>query len=176
MLINQTEQAVQAEQFLLKIWQSNQRAIQKTLFANEANAATRQDLLQDIFLAAYQSVQRLQKADNPRAYLFRIMHNVIVDHIACAQRHKWQPLDERVHNEVPSETNLEAELEAQQQNRRLIHAIRRLSLSHRQVILLALEEWSAPEIAGILQISHGAVRVRLSRAKSELLELLQHEA
>ncbi|PTB87402.1 RNA polymerase sigma factor, partial [Pseudidiomarina aestuarii] len=47
--------------------------------------------------------------------------------------------------------------------------------ANQQVILLALEDLDAPEIADILQISHGAVRVRLNRAKTELTELMQND-
>ena len=56
-----------------------------------------------------------------------------------------------------------------------MNAVRRLSPANRQVILLAMEDLDAPEIADILQVSHGAVRVRLNRAKIELMELMQHD-
>jgi len=55
-----------------------------------------------------------------------------------------------------------------------MQAVRQLSAANRQVILLAMEDLDAPEIADILQISHGAVRVRLNRAKTELMELMQN--
>lgn len=161
------------EQFLLALWQQNQGAISRTLMASEADAAARQDLKQDIFLALHQSAARLQAAELPRAYMFRIVHNVTVDHIARAQRHKWHPLDDDVQQQMldncPSE-----QLGEQQQSQQLMLAVRRLSPANRQVILLAMEDLDAPEIAEILQISHGAVRVRLNRAKTELMELMQH--
>ncbi|AXT32909.1 RNA polymerase sigma factor [Pseudoalteromonas tunicata] len=162
------------EQFLLHLWQQNQGAISRTLLACEADPAARQDLKQDVFLALHQSVSRLQEAQNPRAYLFRIVHNVTVDHIARAQRFKWQPLEDDIHHvmlqECPS-----AEVDERQQNQQLMNAVRRLSPANRQVILLAMEDLDAPEIADILQVSHGAVRVRLNRAKIELMELMQHD-
>jgi RNA polymerase sigma-70 factor (ECF subfamily) len=164
-----------AEQHLMQLWQQHQGAIMRTLLAYEVNATARQDLKQDIFLALYQSASRIHTADNPRAYLFRIMHNVIVDHIACATRHKWQPLDDALQDELIADTNLAADLAAQQQQQRLLTAVRQLSAANRQVMLLAMEDLSAPDIADILQISHGAVRVRLNRAKTELMELMADE-
>jgi RNA polymerase sigma-70 factor (ECF subfamily) len=165
--------AESAEQFLLALWQKNQGAISRTLMASEADAAARQDLKQDIFLALHQSAARLKAAEMPRAYLFRIVHNVTVDHIARAQRGKWQPMDDDTQQlllqDCPS-----AEVSEQQQSQQLMLAVRRLSAVNRQVILLAIEDLDAPEIADILQISHGAVRVRLNRAKTELMELMQH--
>ena len=143
---------VQPEQFLLELWQQNQAAISRTLMASEADPAARQDLKQDIFLALHQAAGRLQAAEMPRAYLFRIVHNVTVDHIARAQRHKWQPLDDEIQqsllNDCPSE-----QLGEQQQSQQLMQAVRRLSPANRQVILLAMEDLYAPEIADILQIA-----------------------
>nr|WP_235357373.1 sigma factor [Arsukibacterium sp. MJ3] len=55
------------------LWQKNQGAISRTLIASEADAAARQDLKQDIFLALHQSAARLKAAEMPRAYLFRIV-------------------------------------------------------------------------------------------------------
>ncbi len=156
----------------MQLWQQHQGAISRTLLASEADPAARQDLKQDIFLALHQSAARLKAAQIPRAYLFRIVHNVTVDHIARAQRSKWQPLDEDTQQlllqECPS-----AQVSEQQQSQRLMQAVRQLSPANRQVILLAMEDLEAPEIADILQISHGAVRVRLNRAKTELMELMQ---
>ena len=95
------------EQFLLQLWQQNQAAISRTLMASEADPAARQDLKQDIYLALHQSAERIQAAEMPRAYLFRIVHNVTVDHIARAKRQQWQELDEETQHllvqDCPSE-------------------------------------------------------------------------
>lgn len=165
--------AITPEQFLLQLWQQNQGAISRTLLASEADPAARQDLKQDIFLALHQAAGRLQAAEMPRAYLFRIAHNVTVDHIARSQRHKWQPLEEDMQQQMLDDCPSE-QLGEQQQSQQLMQAVRRLSPANRQVILLAMEDLDAPEIADILQISHGAVRVRLNRAKTELMELMQN--
>ncbi|MDX1678776.1 sigma-70 family RNA polymerase sigma factor [Arsukibacterium sp.] len=159
--------------FVVQLWQQHQGAISRTLLANEADPEARQDLKQDIFLALHQSAARLQAAELPRAYLFRIMHNVTVDHIARAQRHKWQPLDDETQQQMLQDCP-SAEVAEKQQSQQLMQAVRRLSPANRQVMLLAMEDLDAPEIAEILQISHGAVRVRLNRAKTELMEIMQH--
>lgn len=167
--VNSAQSAID---FVLQLWQQHQGAISRTLLASEADPAARQDLKQDVFLALHQAAERLQAAELPRAYLFRIVHNVTVDHIARAQRHKWQPLDDEVQQNMLDECPSE-QLGEQQQSLQLMRAVRSLSPANRQVILLAMEDLPAPEIADILQISHGAVRVRLNRAKTELMELMQ---
>ncbi|WP_333608644.1 RNA polymerase sigma factor [Arsukibacterium sp.] len=160
------------EQFLLQLWQQNQGAISRTLLASEADPAARQDLKQDIFLALHQSAARIQAAEMPRAYLFRIVHNVTVDHIARAKRQQWQTLEDEDQQHVVQDCP-STEVAEQQQSQQLMQAVRRLSPANRQVMLLAMEDLDAPEIADILQISQGAVRVRLNRAKTELMELMQ---
>ncbi|WP_273023050.1 RNA polymerase sigma factor [Rheinheimera sp.] len=167
--VNSAQSAID---FVLQLWQQHQGAISRTLLASEADPAARQDLKQDVFLALHQAAERLQTAELPRAYLFRIVHNVTVDHIARAQRHKWQPLDEDTQQQLLEDCPSE-QLGEQQQSQQLMRAVRCLSPANRQVILLAMEDLPAPEIADILQISHGAVRVRLNRAKTELMELMQ---
>ncbi|EGM77895.1 RNA polymerase sigma factor, sigma-70 family [Rheinheimera sp. A13L] len=168
-----TSSLASPEQFLLELWQQNQAAISRTLMASEADPAARQDLKQDIFLALHQSATRIQSAELPRAYLFRIVHNVTVDHIARAKRQQWQPLDED-HQQLLVQDCPSAEVGEQQQSQQLMLAVRRLSAANRQVILLAMEDLDAPEIAEILQLSQGAVRVRLNRAKTELMEIMQN--
>lgn len=168
-----TTSLMSPEQFLLELWQQNQAAISRTLMACEADPAARQDLKQDIFLALHQSAARIQTAELPRAYLFRIVHNVTVDHIARAKRQQWQPLDDdSLHQFVQDCPS--AEVGEQQQSQQLMQSVRRLSTANRQVILLAMEDLDAPEIAEILQLSQGAVRVRLNRAKTELMEIMQN--
>ncbi|MCA1928556.1 RNA polymerase sigma factor [Rheinheimera sp.] len=164
---------VPPEQFLLQLWQQNQGAISRTLMACEADPAARQDLKQDIYLALHQSAERIQAAEIPRAYLFRIVHNVTVDHIAKAKRQQWQVLDEDIQHlllqDCPSK-----EVGEQQQSQQLLQAVRKLSPANRQAILLAMEDLDALEIAEVLQLSQGAVRVRLNRAKTELMEIMHH--
>lgn len=170
-MITGSKNSKRAIDFVMQLWQKHQGAISRSLLANEADPAARQDLKQDIFLALYQAAERLQTAELPRAYLFRIVHNVTVDHIARAQQQKWHPLDDEVQYQLLDDCP-SLQLDEQQQSQQLMQAVRRLSAANRQVILLAMEELTAPEIADILQISHGAVRVRLNRAKTELMELM----
>ncbi|MFC4656543.1 RNA polymerase sigma factor [Rheinheimera marina] len=163
-----------AHQQVLALWQQYKAAISRTLLGYEADYSLRQDLMQELYLALYHSAERLAAAENQRAYLFRVMHNVAVDHIARASRQRWQPLEEQ---ELPEELTAACPSEqksAEQQSSLLLQAVQQLSPAHRQVVLLAMEDTDPQQIADILGLSHGAVRVRLSRAKAELQELLDH--
>ncbi len=64
-------------------------------------------------------------------------------------------------------------LATEQQETRLLDAIRRLPVSYRQVITLTLEDLSYAEIAQILGINENNVGVRLNRARQLLRRLLE---
>jgi RNA polymerase sigma-70 factor (ECF subfamily) len=57
-----------------------------------------------------------------------------------------------------------------------IEAVNRLSVEHRQILLLvSVEELSYREVADELEIPLGTVMSRLARARERLRELMQHE-
>ena len=167
----------QAEQ----LWNSHSAGIVRTLASYESDPQLREDLAQEIFCAITQSAQRIVAAENPRAYIYRIAHNVAVDHIARQVKEKAEPyepeqLTQMQEQSSQSNADCPAQLaQSQQQQQSLLRAVQALAAPYRQVIILLLEDLTANEIADVLQISAGAVRVRINRAKTELRSLLQHE-
>jgi RNA polymerase sigma factor (sigma-70 family) len=55
----------------------------------------------------------------------------------------------------------------------LLAAIRALPVNYRQVITLALEDLTPPEIAAVLGVTENNVAVRLNRARKALREILE---
>ena len=138
----------------------------------ERDAGLRQDLAQDVFLAVLASIDRIDAADNPRAYLHRIAHNVAVSHIAKETRREWVELE---HDVCDPGADPAGHAGAADERNRLLRAVHRLRLPYRQVIVLVLEGLEHNEIAEVLGIRSGAVRVRLARAKAKLKELLSDD-
>ncbi len=153
------------------LWSQFGPAIARTLLSYERDADLRQDLMQEVFLAVLGSIDRIETANNPKAYLLRVAHNVAIDHVARESRHTWVELDDEV--EDPN-VNPESDAQAAGERKRLLKCVRRLRLPYRQVIVLALEGFDHEEIAEVLGIDRGTVRVRYSRAKARLKELLDH--
>jgi len=163
-----------------QLWHTFSGAIMRVLLSYEADPQLREDLAQEVFIAISQSFERVQTATNMKAYIFRIVHNIAVDHIAHSMRNKadtYTPNEigrlyrdgENLTEQCPAE-----QLGQQQRQEILLRAVRALKPPYRQVMVLMLEDFSSPEIADILQISAGAVRVRINRAKAELKERLNH--
>jgi RNA polymerase sigma factor (sigma-70 family) len=139
----------------------------------ERNAALREELLQDIFLAVFRSLPRLKEQAKLKTYAFRIAHNCCVDHVV---RHATLPRTEDVQEELPSDDfTPEQILLGQEKSYRLLQAVRRLELPYRQVMTLLLEDMSYAEIGESLGISVANVGVRVNRAKTLLKELLHDD-
>lgn len=164
-----------------QLWQQYAAGIVRTLASYELDPQLREDLAQEIFCAIAQSVSRILAAENPRAYVYRIAHNVAVDHVARQVRDKAEPhepeqIAQLQEQSVDAARDCPAEqVHQNQQQAALLRAVQALAAPYRQVILLLLEDFTANEIAEVLQISAGAVRVRINRAKTELRSVLQND-
>lgn len=161
--IDQTRRAEQ-------LWTEHGPALSRTLRSYEADPHLCEDLAQNVFMALMSSLDRIAQADNPRAYIFRIAHNVATDHVCKAI--KTPP-----HDPLPEISDPRRQpariVERQDERQHLMVAVRRLPLPYRQVIVLLLEGMEQDEIAVTLNLSPGNVRVRINRAKSMLKEWLQ---
>jgi len=155
-----------------ELWIEFGPLIHRTLLSYEADPQLREDLSQNVFLALVSAMPRIDSVLNLKAYISRIAHNVATTHVAKESRRKWVGLEEAPEDdsEDPSDA-----VGSQSDFDRLVRAIRRLKLPYRQVMVLLLEDFSDQEIAEIIGISHGNVRVRINRAKSQLKELMHHD-
>lgn len=145
------------------------------------NAEDAQDIVQDAFLSAYQSLDRFKGDSQFFTWLYRIAFNTSIS-LKRKQRVALtlqtgrdragtsEPLD-------PSESSRpEYPLEKAEQERHIQQALNRLSLEHRTVLILKdMEGQKYETMAEILQVPIGTIRSRLHRARMELRELLQRE-
>ena len=63
-------------------------------------------------------------------------------------------------------------MERQDQQRRLMQAVRRLPLNARELVILTLEGFTPREIASTLELTPNVISIRLTRAKQLLREYL----
>jgi len=126
----------------------------------------RDDLVQDITVAIWRALPRFRGECSERTFIFRIAHNRAIAYITRRQL----PVQD-TEGEIDVEDrrpNPEESLSADQQGRRLLDAIQRLPVHHRQVVTLMLEGLSYGEIADVLGISETNVGARLTRARQML--------
>jgi RNA polymerase sigma factor (sigma-70 family) len=125
------------------------------------------DLTQEVWLAVWQALPRLNDEVNVKAYVARIAQNVCVTHVRRAIIRRAEPLSDTLLQRTPAPD--EAAAQAIQLDR-LIEAVRALPESLKMVVSLYLEEMPVKEIAAALGISESNASVRLHRAKAALMD------
>lgn len=145
------------------------------------HSETEDDILQDVFIAFYQNLTRIDPVETLRPYLFRIARNRCYDDLRRIERRG----DALSIDDEPVEARI-AFTEAYQPPRPddtvhwlLLHmevreAIDRLPEAQRQALLLFSEEqMSYAEIAQVMDVSVGTIKSRLFHAKRNLRGLLR---
>lgn len=132
------------------------------------------DLTQETFLSAYQALPRWRPDARLSTWLFRIARNLALDQLRRAQRVPSVALDEVLPEHLPADHRTpEAALQARQRIAALEGALARLSVEHREIVLLRdIEDMPYEDIAQVLGITLGTVKSRIARARTALLRLM----
>jgi RNA polymerase sigma-70 factor, ECF subfamily len=133
-----------------------------------------EDLVQETYLRAWRSLHTYRPGTNPKAWLFRILHNARIDQYRASTR-AVQTVDEIegqdpafVVNETPESLVLAGVMDAE-----VRHALMDIPEVFRACVILAdLEGFSYQEIADILGIPRGTVMSRLFRGRRAMRKLL----
>jgi RNA polymerase sigma-70 factor, ECF subfamily len=141
------------------------------------NQAEAEDLVQETCLRAVRAMERLRPDSNVKSWLFTILRNIWLNQL---RQRKIAPdtvdldSDEYGANRaVDSSKDPHAAYVSDLEREQVRHAIERLPLEFREIILLReYEELSYEQIATLLQCPVGTVMSRLARARSKLRDLL----
>jgi RNA polymerase sigma-70 factor (ECF subfamily) len=133
------------------------------------------DLAQEAFVTGYRRLARLRDPEKVGAWLFRIVANSARDHLR-ARREGHVSLDALPElagqGRAPDAAAAESELRS-----RLGHALDGLTPEQREVFVLKhMEGRSYEEIAAVMELSVGALKMRVSRAREALRGLLEEFA
>jgi RNA polymerase sigma-70 factor (ECF subfamily) len=118
------------------------------------------DLMQETFLRAYRSIGTLEDPGLLRSWLYRIAHNQAYSVLRRRRLISWLPLafGQHVSTPAPDRSAVEAA--------RVEEALGRVPAQQRAPLLLHLVAgFSYAEIAQLLQVSEGTVRMRISRGR-----------
>jgi RNA polymerase sigma-70 factor (ECF subfamily) len=133
-----------------------------------------EDMTQQVFLKALKSIESFKWKDVPfSAWLYRIAHNQIVDHLRRNTRRPTAPLEEAVlHAEEPGggpQAMVETKFELEQ----LVAATKKLTESQREVIALRFSsELPIAEVSRIMGKSEGAVKALQHSAIAALRRIM----
>ncbi len=136
------------------------------------DASTAEDCVSETFSRYLKALQAGRgPRDHLQAYLFRIAHNLVVDH------YRRQTPTEELEEDLPQAGTTEGIAEDNQRKRGVREALRQLTEDQQQVVMLKfLEGWDNEEIARALHKPVGAVKSLQHRALAQLQKLLLNEA
>ena len=126
-----------------------------------------QEATQEVFLRLYATQRKGETIQNPRAWIFRVAHNLGLK--IRARQHSEEPFNPDM--ATPSTTQAgtpESELLERERMTRFHAAVNGLSEQQRRCLFLRMEGLRYPEIGGTLGISPSAVGEFLRRAMLRL--------
>jgi RNA polymerase sigma-70 factor (ECF subfamily) len=135
------------------------------------NVHDAEDLAQEAFVKAYQTIGRFKSGEPFGPWIYRIVSNLSLDVL----KHRKRIREEELSEHAPGARRDEADLPAMTNEigDRIDHAIEALPEMQRLVARLHLVEgFEHSEIASMLGVSEGTVRSHLSLARAKLKERL----
>ncbi|MDQ5952167.1 MAG: hypothetical protein QG626_294 [Patescibacteria group bacterium] len=137
-----------------------------------------EDLLQEVFINAYQNLAGFDQSLSFSSWIYRIAHNVVISHF---RKQKVRPegnlhIDsEDVLAKLYGDDDVEAAADGQLNAERLRKAMEKLKPLYRDILVLRyFEQFEYQEISDVLRIPMGSVAVSLHRAKKQLRSLYDH--
>jgi RNA polymerase sigma-70 factor (ECF subfamily) len=141
-----------------------------------------EDISQEAFMRAYQSLARFNPSYKFSTWLYQITLNIIrdkfkrkeIDYVSLDTPVETD--DSEFYHQPADLTNNPEQIMAQKEDFQVIQqAILSLPLKYREVIVLRhLQDLSYIEIANILKLPQGTVKVRLYRAREQLKKILEN--
>ncbi len=137
---------------------------------NDRNKAI--DIVQDIFTELWKIYNTDEVIRNPKAYLYTLAHNRIID---WYRKKKSQSLDALMENEEtpfePADEKAHKDIVSSAEAKRVLKAIGKLEDTYREVLELRFtEDLSPQEIAEILETNANTVSIRITRGLEKLRE------
>ena len=161
------DRAAQRELFL-----QTRRAVHRTLFRILGDNRDLEDLLQETYLMVFRSIQRFEGRSSPTTWCCGIAIHVAYNHLRSARRRRVEP-EVDVVDPSPDAANQTEQREAV---RRLYRALDLLEPEQRIAFSLAvIDGQPVATVAEVLEVSAGAVKTRVWRARKQLARLARKD-
>jgi RNA polymerase sigma-70 factor (ECF subfamily) len=144
------------------------------LYRRVHDAQLAEDLTGEVFVRVLQAIQSEQFWHTSfRGWLYRIAHNLVVDHYRKQPPVPMLALDEKL---VAAQGDPDSALAEKLSRQGLLAAISHLTLDQQQVLVLRFgEQLAAREVAEVMDKSVGAVEALQHRALTALRRILKEE-
>lgn len=137
-----------------------------------SNKAFAEDLVQDIFLKAFQAFDRFDPARGQSAWIYTIARNHIINEMG--KRKPGVDLEE-IEDSILASTDAREEMAMRHDERLLIEGLSKLPVEDARLIRMKyLEGWSFGDLADIFEKTPGSLRVQASRALKKLKKTMKN--
>lgn len=128
------------------------------------------EIVQDVFIKAYQNIQSFDASQRFSPWIYRIAHNSFVNELRRKSRNPIRLPDfDLLLSHSPAAESTDTESEHASLTRMVETGLETISPKYREVLVLYfMEELSYKEIADVLRVPVSTVGVRLARAKEAL--------
>lgn len=151
-----------------------QDMVSRFISATVKNPWVSEDLTQETFIKAYMRIDSLKEISKIKSWLMRIAYNLCLDHFKTASSNRTDSLagiEDMLSSEI---LPLGKQLEQTEMSRCIQEKMFLLPSSYRTILcLFDIAGLSHAEIAEVLDITTGNVKVRLHRARSKMKEILE---
>jgi len=146
--------------------------IYRHIYYRTGNAEDAKDMMQEVFLKAWQGLPRYRKSTTPfLGWLFTISHNRVIDYYRTRKDYSY--LDNEIAVPDP-ESNPEVLAESRLAQQQVRKAILQLPGDQQMVIIMSfIEGFEYSEIALALKKSEGNIRVMVHRASKKMNEIMK---
>lgn len=139
------------------------------------NSPDARDILQDVFIRLYQSLEKYDAQYKFSSWLYRMTVNVSIDYRRRNSRRRivslWGILDQSVFKDDTS--HIEEQTEHNELKGAIHKLIKVLSVQQQKVFVLRdLQGFATAEVAEILHCSQATVRVHLAHARQKIRDAL----
>lgn len=159
-----------------EVYERHSREVWALVYARWMNADVALDVMQESFLRLWKQWQDGTEIANPRAWLLRVARNLAEDHAKSAFRRNGTQAPHTM-NGVAGRDALPLEMMARAETfGQLRDELEKLAPADREILTLRYAlDYSANEIADVLEINPTAVHMRLSRARQRLADRLSSQ-
>ncbi len=149
-------------------------AVERLARAYEADDARRQELVQEIHVALWQSFAAFDGRCSLRTWVYRVAHNVAVSHVLRDRKNRAEHLvDLDAIAELADPVRTDRVVEDRDALSRLLDLVRSLAPADRQIMLLYLEGEDAAAIGDVTGLSASNVATKIHRIKKVLARRFQ---
>lgn len=163
---------LETKQAFLSLYDQQVDAVYRFCSYKTSDTAVAEDLTQETFMRFWQSVRAGMWPGNPRAYLFTLARNLVIDWYRKKKHYSLERLQSMSGFDVATDEHVATLLASEA--REAQEAIAKLDAPSRHVLEKRFfEGWSPKEIAAETGETANAISVRINRALKQVRLILQ---